>query len=272
MLVGIDAWGRRERDLRGAFAAAYVVVNRAILDELNVGAFGDPCWIRALVRDFGERYRCALRGHLGSRHAARLPACWSLALAFRRGDGGAAVGSLVLGMVAHIRHDLALSLHACGGLDRVRTADYERLGETICRTTPAIQREVIAGYAPDLADVHHRLRGLDTRIANHLVRRWRRRASQIATRMGDQVDHQARWAQRLRGESAALALAALPLARLVRALAAEGEELHDLHGVPRTGTIEPVHETPATRPPPGVARDDRRGRGLLRAEQLRPGA
>lgn len=242
MLLAIDRWGRRTGDLRGVFAAAYLMVTRAVLDELARGGFAHPEWVRAIVIDFGERYRHALRGHLGGREVAAFPACWELALCDTRGDGWAAIAALVLGMVAHIHHDLALSLHACGPLDEGKRRDYLHLGDVICRATPAIQLEVIGGYAPELANLHARLQGLDTRLTNRLILDWRARACAVAERMNRDPERALQWRQRLRGESSALALVTLPLPSLARALATILDRARWPTLASRRGVLRPAHQ------------------------------
>jgi hypothetical protein len=203
-LSAIDAWGRRRRDVRGCFAAAYRIVTDAVADALRRGEFVDPAWVTRVVLDFAERYRLAV---LTATHGLPGPRCWAAALRPWPAGSLAALVALVHAMIAHIYHDLAHTLAACAPMHPHRAADYELLGVIICAHTPAIQRELLAAYVPDMSGVHAALRGADTWLTVTLVRACRGRARTVAGRMGASPAQAVAWSRRLERESAALTTA-----------------------------------------------------------------
>jgi hypothetical protein len=169
----IDEWGRRHHDARGCFAAAYRIVTVAVAVALDRDEFVDPAWVTQVVLDFAERYRLAVSA---AAHGLPGPRCWAAALRHPPDGSLLAIVALLHAMIAHIHHDLAHTLGACAPIHPHRAADYERLGVVICSATPAIQRELVAVYVPDLRGLHTALRGADTWLTVTLVRAWRARA------------------------------------------------------------------------------------------------
>ena len=216
----IDEWGRRHHDARGCFAAAYRIVTVAVAVALDRDEFVDPAWVTQVVLDFAERYRLAV-----SAAACGLPGprCWAAALRHPPDGSLLAIVALLHAMIAHIHHDLAHTLGACAPIHPHRAADYERLGVVICSATPAIQRELVAVYVPDLRGLHTALRGADTWLTVTLVRAWRARARTVAGRMVASPADAVAWSRRLERESTALAavldLLTAPLPRRPRVTA-----------------------------------------------------
>lgn len=200
-LAEIDAWGRRRRDVRGCFAAAYRLVTDAVVDALQREEFVDPRWVTRVVLDFADRYRSAV---LTATHGLPGPRCWAAALRPWPAGSLAAIVALVHAMIAHIHHDLAHTLASCAPIHPHRAADYERLGVIICGRTPAIQRELLAAYLPDLSGVHAALGGADTWLTVTLIRACRARARTVAGRMVVSPAQAAAWSRRLERESAAM--------------------------------------------------------------------
>ncbi|MBK9260094.1 MAG: hypothetical protein IPM54_09690 [Polyangiaceae bacterium] len=198
----IHTWAGRTHDLRGTFAAAYVIVTRAIEWGIRAKAFAEPTWVTQVMLDFGKRYLEALQNHLGG---ANVIAAWNHAFELRRGGSVQALGALLSSMVAHIHYDLPQSLHAARPLLPQRIVDYGRIGELIEGSTGEIQELVIDAYAWDLAPLHRRMNGLDLRLTNSVLRAWRRRALTVASEMARHPSDAIRWTTRLDAESAALA-------------------------------------------------------------------
>ncbi len=146
------------RDRRGVFVTAYLTITRAIDAQCDANAFRDTAWVRQYLIAFGALYRDALRADLHTRSAsastpnARVPKSWRIAFDAAAARRGWVIQHLMLGVNAHINHDLALALLMAGlDTDRAsRYADHTAVNLILERATPALKREVAAKWAPVL--------------------------------------------------------------------------------------------------------------------------
>lgn len=138
-------------DRRGVFAIAYVHMTEALARGLRAGRFADPVWVERLAVRFAAYYLRALREHeRGELH--RIPRVWSLALSTSRRARGLVLQDLLLGVIAHIHHDLPLALaDTLEGCDpRTREGDYFRALGAVAAAIDPIQEAVARAYAPGL--------------------------------------------------------------------------------------------------------------------------
>lgn len=139
------------QDRRGVFATAYLAITRAIQAEILAGGFHDPVWVARYLVCFGNLYRRALLAWVSS-DPNSLPKSWHLAFEAARAGTGFVIQHLLLGINAHINHDLAVALDEVG-IDPARTAKYEdhaRVNEVLEVATAALKAEVSGKYAPIL--------------------------------------------------------------------------------------------------------------------------
>lgn len=173
-------------DVRGAFATTYLESTRRQFVWLRERRFGDMPWVERAMVAFANRYRGALESY----EAARLdevPVPWRLALDADRRGVLAAVQNLLLGINAHINHDLPLALAEVGLTigGESRLDDHQRINETLFAATPEVRRRVPTLYAARLRFVSRWFGGtIDRLVAAGLVaarrRAWNAAADLVA--------------------------------------------------------------------------------------------
>ena len=169
-----DQFSKRN-DRRAVFATAYAWMTEFIERDVASGVFEDPDWIAQLTVIFAETYRQALaqidRG-------APAPACWRLAVEAGQSGTSLVIQDLVLGLIAHIEHDLTLALaEATMYAWRARCErDYQRILSAIARSIDTIQDHVAARYAPGLCLLDHLACRLDEWVIYLAIRAHRDRA------------------------------------------------------------------------------------------------
>ena len=142
---------RAEGDRQGTFAAAYIEVMVAIQRELSAGVYEDSAWVSQCTRRFLALYFQALDGTRRGWHW-QVPQAWQQALAARRRQDGSCLGSLILGMNAHINHDLPLAIAETlppGNIQR-QARDYRRILTALRGCIAPIQARLSGEYAEGL--------------------------------------------------------------------------------------------------------------------------
>jgi hypothetical protein len=145
--VEADCLSRHDR--RGVFATAYLQITRAIERELALGNFQDAEWSARYLVAFGNLYRDAALA-FDREDTSNVPKAWRIAFQTARDGEGLVIQHLVLGINAHINHDLALAL-LVAGLDpgrSMRYADHMRINAILERTTGELKHRVSSLYAP----------------------------------------------------------------------------------------------------------------------------
>lgn len=154
---------RALRDPRAVFADVYAVITRDVAAALRVGGtFLEPGWIATLAGRFAERYFDALAPAL----VGAAPAADAWRIAFAAGERGRCVPvrEALLGINAHVNHDLARGV-----------------AETIAERGPA-GAVALARYAHDHHAIDGVLRAAVPEIHRMLVDRYRCPASWLAAR------------------------------------------------------------------------------------------
>jgi hypothetical protein len=138
------------RDRRGVFVTAYLRITRALMAEIEAGGFQDPEWVTRYLICFGNLYR---RAHVAWERGEldRVPKSWRLSFEAARDGVGLVIQHLILGVNAHINHDLALALVEVGLEPRpLRYADHTRVNDVLERATEDLKHHVAVTYAPVL--------------------------------------------------------------------------------------------------------------------------
>ena len=204
---------RERRDRRAIFATAYLVITRALQRRLSEGGFQDGEWVTRYAVRFGNMYRAALvdfeRGD-----AAAVPKAWRLAFEAAAGGTGLVLQDLLLGVNAHINHDLALALDAATiDPDREgRYVDHTVVNEVLRATTDALQARIGELYAPLLGVLDLAGGALDEALGNFATSKAREHAWVGAVALANARDERERLGVRQGLDSQAAVLGKLILA------------------------------------------------------------
>ena len=140
-------------DRRAVFLAVYGTVTSRVRRDLTRDRFDDPAWVGTYLTAFANRYRTALAAYeRGERR--RVPGAWRLAFdAALAGDTLVAQDAL-LGINAHVVHDLALALVDAGVHPRDgRRRDHDAVNAVLAELVDVEQDLLAERYAPGLADL-----------------------------------------------------------------------------------------------------------------------
>lgn len=150
-LEQLEAYCLPRRDRRGVFITAYLEITRSLAAELQAGGFTDSLWSARYLVCFGNLYRRALLAYEEG-HLEEVPKSWQIAFDAARDQTGLVLQHLILGINAHINHDLALALGEVGiGADRdARYRDHARVNTILEEATGRLKTQVSTLHAPIL--------------------------------------------------------------------------------------------------------------------------
>ena len=102
----------RASDARAAFPDVYAVITRRVAIEVarSNSPFREPAWISRLAGRFCTRYLATLRQAMS--HGPQDTSAWATAYASANTEAMPPVQHALLGLSAHINHDLAIGIHA----------------------------------------------------------------------------------------------------------------------------------------------------------------
>ena len=170
-LTELDRVFTATNDHRVVFNDIYIVTTRALTARLDRGDYEDVEWSEAFLVAFANFYRMALL-NWESGNIDHVPAAWQIA--FQR-PAGSVLQDLLLGMNAHINHDLPRTVAVMGtGLDVERAhRDYLRVNETLAAVMDEMQRLLAAKYDPLLGILDELFQGWDEFFFTLLFIDWR---------------------------------------------------------------------------------------------------
>ncbi|MCC5940756.1 MAG: hypothetical protein JJU37_04375 [Balneolaceae bacterium] len=163
-------------DLRGVFATAYLEITRAIAGQME-SSFRDPEWVASYLIRFGNLYREALLSYENGK-LKQVPKSWFIAFETAKRDEGLIIQHLILGINAHINHDLAISLYDVG-IDPGRSDkyhDHTEINNILQRSTERLKREVSTKYAPILARLDRKTGQISDDVTNFSIPKAREHA------------------------------------------------------------------------------------------------
>jgi hypothetical protein len=171
-------------DRRAVFSECYLVMTRRVHLRVRDGAFHDGPWVTRLLDRFADYYFDAVDAHDGVGPPVEghtCPEVWRGALDACSDPDCHPLQALMLGINAHINHDLALALvdvlDDWETLDeeqrRLRRDDHELVDTIIDETTDEVQREVVAQWSPLASAIDLLLGPLDEWAFGTLAQSWR---------------------------------------------------------------------------------------------------
>ena len=151
-LARLEQRALARRDRRAIFLTVYGQMSREMKRLVECGTFRDNLWVTRYTVAFANFYREAYGAYENG-----LPVAKSWRIAFDAAKQGTALVSqdLLLGINAHINHDLALALERVS-IDPQRDdrlADHTAVNEVLRSLTDAVAARVSELYAPGLAGV-----------------------------------------------------------------------------------------------------------------------
>jgi hypothetical protein len=175
-------WGATG-DHRAVFADCYLIMTRQVEDAVRTGRFHDGVWVSRLLDRFAGYYFDAVDSYGGVITEPVCPAVWREALEACADPRCHPLQALMLGINAHINHDLALALvdvlDDWPTLDeaarQLRREDHEQVNTIIDATTDQVQRDVVGRWAPLAEELDLLLGPIDEWAFGELAQSWRTR-------------------------------------------------------------------------------------------------
>jgi hypothetical protein len=167
-------------DQRSVFLQCYTLMTRNMLVAVDAGTFHDGVWVSTLLHRFADYYFRALDSF--TLHASTTPRVWRHAFEMAQQPRIHSLQHLFLGVNAHIRYDLVLTLNdmLCGEWPELsevqrqqRYADHSQVNRIIYETVNAVQDGVIEKLNPEMDIVDTLMGGLDEWLIYKLISRWR---------------------------------------------------------------------------------------------------
>jgi len=215
-------------DRRCIFLKCYSLMTEAMTQSLDPVHFQDPAWVEQLITNFAGYYFAALDAYERGEDA---PLAWRRAHELAGVSGLVAQQHLLLGINAHINHDLPLSV--CDvmaaewtGADVLRRdarrADFMAVNSVIATIMGIVEHDVCEHYDRHLGAIEARLSPvvrLGENVTAMVIDSWRDEAWSNAVRLAEATPGQR---QAILGEIEEGSL------HRVHAIVAEGEEMERL--------------------------------------------
>ena len=152
-------------DRRAIFLTVYGLMSREMKRGIEQGVFHDGDWVLRYTVRFANYYREAVAGY---ERGARIPKSWQIAFSAASEPAGLVLQDMLLGINAHVNHDLALALTDVSiEPDRAaRHRDHVRVNEVLRSLTDVVADRVSELYARGLAGVDACAGLLDEEVTN----------------------------------------------------------------------------------------------------------
>jgi hypothetical protein len=184
-------------DKRAVFVTAYRTITLELQRRLAAGGFEDGAWVSRYLLAFANLYRRALYAY-EQPGAEAVPLPWQIAFDAAAHGPALLMQHLMLGINAHINHDLALGLLevTIDPQRESRRRDHTAVNEALKTATDPVQERLAQLYTPALTILDEMCGVLDERITNFSFGRARDCAWNAAVRLADCRDDAARTACR----------------------------------------------------------------------------
>lgn len=157
---------RRRGDRRAVFVTAYLTITREIKGRIQQNWFEDCEWVARYLISFANLYRDALVAYEQG-DLEKCPKPWQIAFDTAANGKGLVIQHLLLGVNAHINHDLPLALlEVTIDPERdVRYKDHTAVNTGLQHAVGALQSNVATLYAPVLNLLSWTMGSLDEELA-----------------------------------------------------------------------------------------------------------
>lgn len=135
------------RDNRAVFLLSYRIVTEVMRESVGKGRFQDNEWMERLDVQFAQEFFDAVDA---DESGSAFPECWRVAFELARKLETTVLQDLLLGMNAHIVHDLPVALVKVGTAAEkrsLRLRDHERVNEIWIGLIDRIQNEATSRYS-----------------------------------------------------------------------------------------------------------------------------
>ena len=179
-------------DLRGVFATAYLHITKSIQEGFSKNIFRDKEWVQSYLIRFGNLYREALADYENGQEKL-VPKSWKFSFDLAAQKEGLIIQHLLLGINAHINHDLAIALFDVK-IDPDRDdkyADHTKINEILEQATDTLKKEVSVKYAPILKRLDRKTGYVSDEITSFSIPKAREHAWSFAialTRAANQTE------------------------------------------------------------------------------------
>ena len=164
-LAELEARYASTRNRRAVFLTVYALMSREMKRRIEAGLFRDADWVARYTVSFANLYCEAHDAYDRGNNVAK---AWTTAFDTASRGSALVTQDLLLGINAHINHDLALALHEVSiEPDRpARLEDHRAVNEVLEALTDEVGRRVSALYARGLEGVDACAGTLDETVSN----------------------------------------------------------------------------------------------------------
>ena len=150
--AALEADFRARQDRRSIFVTLYGVVSAEMRDRVASRAFEDSDWVHRYAVAFANLYREALDRY-DAGQIQRVPKAWRLCFDAARSQSGLVLTDMLLGVNAHVNHDLPYALHGISiEPDREkRYRDHSAVNAVLGAVTERATVQISSLYAPGIA-------------------------------------------------------------------------------------------------------------------------
>ena len=165
VVTGLSALEKRfraEHDRRAIFLTLYGVVSAEMRDRVAQRAFEDNEWVHRYAVAFANLYRQAQEAY-DAGDMQQVPKAWRLCFDAARAGSGLVLTDMLLGVNAHVNHDLPYALHGISiEPDRQkRYRDHSAVNAVLGAVTERATQQIAGLYAPGIAGLDHVAGDLD---------------------------------------------------------------------------------------------------------------
>jgi hypothetical protein len=167
-LAGLEQQFRQARDRRAVFLTVYVMMSQEMGRRIQARQFLDNDWVARYTVSFGNLYRRALAAF---ERGETVPKAWTISFQNSAAGTGLVIQDLLLGINAHINHDLALALHEVSiDPDREsRYQDHTSVNQVLSAIGKSVEDRICAMYAPGLEALSACAGGAERLAANFSI-------------------------------------------------------------------------------------------------------